>query len=86
MTKMLKKHLATLAALEAALEAATQAIFAAAHPRQDVRWSECYKMASAEARKAYDHAHSAWSGFRADMVAQGRAYWSYPNNLFVMSS
>ena len=46
MTKMTKTQTAKLAKLEAVKEFETQNIYAAAAPRNDVRFNDCYAMAS----------------------------------------
>ena len=74
MTKMTKPLLAKLAKREATLEAAVQAIYAAAAPRNDVRFNDCFAMASDEARGAYHSAVDDLETFRQDMISQGRGY------------
>jgi hypothetical protein len=74
MSKMTKPQLTKLAKLEAAKEAATQTIYAAAAPRNDIRFNDCYAMASELARNAYDTAISELETFRYEMIAASRAY------------
>jgi hypothetical protein len=72
MTKMTKPLLAKLAKREATLDHAVQAIYAAAAPRMDVRFNDCFAMAGDKAKGAY---HSAdLESFRQEMINQGRAY------------
>jgi hypothetical protein len=77
-----KPQRATLTKLDASLDAAMGGVWQAAYPRRDVVFSECYKMASKEARDAYDRASSARTSFRNAMVDAGRAYWSQPFGAF----
>ena len=74
MPKMTKPLLAQLAKREAVLEQCVQAIYAAAAPRNDVRFNDCFAMASAETQAAYQSAINDLESFRQDMITQGRGY------------
>jgi hypothetical protein len=74
MPKMTKPQLAKLAKLEAVKEFETQNIYAAAAPRNDVRFNDCYVMASPETQLAYMAAVSQLETFRQEMISAGRAY------------
>ena len=74
MPKMTKPQLAQHAKLEAAREQATQAVYAAAAPRTDVRFNDCHAMASPAVQDAYSAAIAVLETFRQDMINQGRAY------------
>ena len=74
MPKMTKPLLAKLAKLEADRESATQTIYAAAAPRNDVRFNDCYAMASEATQNAYKLATWNLENFRQDMIGQGRGY------------
>jgi hypothetical protein len=78
-----KPQKATLIKLDASLDSAMDGVYQAAHPRRDVVFTECYKMASKEAKDAYDRANSARTSFRNAMVDAGRAYWSQPFGMFM---
>ena len=74
MPKMTKLQLAQHAKLESRRERAVQAIYAAAAPRTDVRFNDCYAMASDEAHGAYHSTSDDLETFRQDMINQGRGY------------
>ena len=74
MPKMTKPQLTHHAKLEAQHEAAVQAIYAAAAPRTDVRFNDCFTMASEEAQAAYHASCAGLEAFRQDMIDHGRAY------------
>ena len=74
MPKMTKPLLAKLAKREATLEHAVQAVYAAAAPRNDVRFNDCFAMASDEVRGAYHSAADDLETFRQEMINQGRGY------------
>ena len=74
MPKMTKPLLAKLAKREAIRDRAVQAIYAAAAPRNDVRFNDCFAMASLEAQGAYHSATDDLESFRQEMINQGRGY------------
>jgi hypothetical protein len=74
MPKMTKPLLAKLVKLEATLDRAVQAVYAAAAPRMDVRFNDCYDLAAPTARGAYNDAMFALETFRTEMIHAGRAY------------
>lgn len=73
MAKMTQVQHKRHTALRAALDKASERVFDAGRA-ENLRWSECYKLASKEVQEAYDAAHSALMGFESDMVSQGRAW------------
>ena len=74
MTKMTKPQLTQLAKLEARREHATQAVYAGAAPRTDIRFNDCQAMASPAVQQAYSDAIMARETFHQEMINQGRAY------------
>ena len=74
MPKMTKPLLAKLAKLEAVKEFETQNIYAAAAPRNDIRFNDCYAMANPVIRTCYDAAVRDLEAFRQEMINQGRGY------------
>ena len=74
MAKMTKALTAKLAKLEAARERATQTVYAAVAPRNDVPFDGCYYAASPAVQKAYMDAACALETFRNDMIDEGRGY------------
>jgi hypothetical protein len=73
MAKMTQAQHKRHAALRAALDKARERVFDAGRA-ENLRWSECYKLASKDVQEAYDSAHSTLMGFESDMVSQGRAW------------
>lgn len=53
---------------------AVDAVYAAALPRQDVRFWDCYAMASPEVRAAYNYAQAECDRIRREAIDKGRAY------------
>lgn len=80
--KMTKANTATLARLEAALELQQSNVFAAALPRNDVRFWDCLKMCSHTVRASYEAACDARESFQRRMVDEGRA-WRGQNGGFI---
>ena len=74
MAKMTKPLLAKLAKLEHEREFATQVVYSAAAPRNDVRFNDCYAMATPTVQQAYQFAISALDTFHQEMINQGRGY------------
>jgi hypothetical protein len=74
MTKMTKPQLTKLAKLEHEREFATQVVNSAASPRNDVRFNDCYAIATEPVQMAYQQAITALETFRQDMINQGRGY------------
>lgn len=74
MPKMTKPLLAKLAKLETARENATQTVYAAAAPRNDIRFNDCYAMATEPVQQAYQFAILSLETFRQEMINQGRGY------------
>ncbi len=74
MSKMTKPLLAKLAKLENEHDFATNAVYAAAAPRNDVRFNDCYAMATEPVQQAYQYAITALETFRQEMINQGRGY------------
>jgi hypothetical protein len=75
MAKMTQAQHKRHATLRAALDKASERVFDAGRA-ENLRWSDCYKLASKDVQEAYDSAHSALMGFESDMVSQGRAWRS----------
>jgi hypothetical protein len=73
MPKMTKAQTAKHEKLSAKLNATTSAIYAFA-PNRDTRFSDCWNMASPEAKEAHDEARRALTAFEIDMIAEGRAW------------
>jgi len=71
---MTKPQLTRLAKLEQNRELATQSVYAAAAPRNDIRFNDCYAMATEPVRQAYQLAIAALETFRQDMINEGRGY------------
>lgn len=72
-----------MASLRAKIEAAykrrdkaSDAVFAAAHPRRDVVFSECLKLATPEVVQAYRDADSAHYALELDAISAGKAWRS----------
>ena len=74
MAKMTKPLLAKLAKLEHEREFATQVVYAAAAPRNDVRFNDCYAMASEQTQSNYKIAVWNLENFRQEMINQSRGY------------
>ena len=74
MAKMTKALTVKLEKLEHEREFATQVVYAAAAPRNDVRFNDCYAMATEPVQQAYQFAITALETFRQEMINQGRAY------------
>jgi superfamily I DNA and RNA helicase len=78
--RVTKAQAAHLARLETTCKEACEAVYAAAHPRRDVVFSECYRMASEQVREAYSTAYGALHSYQNELVRDGRAYWRDPSN------
>ncbi len=63
-----------IAAARLRLDRATDAIYAAAHPRRDVVFSECRRMAAPDMVEAYESAYSAVREAEDSAIAKGRGY------------
>jgi hypothetical protein len=74
MPKMTKPLLAKLAKLEHERDFATNVVYAAAAPRNDVRFNDCYAMATEPVQQAYQFAIATLESFRQDMINEGRGY------------
>ena len=66
MPKMTKPLLAKLAKLEHESNLAGQAVYAAAAPRNDVRFNDCYAMATPAVQQAYQFAIATLESFRQE--------------------
>lgn len=77
MPAMTKAQHAKHERLAAKLKTARDRVYAAAHPRRDVRFSDCLAMADANVRQQYEDADAALCAFESEMVvAQCRAWRS----------
>jgi argininosuccinate lyase len=65
---------AKIAKLTDALRLASDNVYAAAAPRNDVPFRQCYEMASHTIRASYDRAKRALDDYENQMVAEGRAH------------
>jgi hypothetical protein len=83
--KVTKVQLATLEKLEASREKAREAVYATKAPRNDISWNDCYAASPKDVQEAYKKAREERDDFMHALVADGRAYWSWPNHTFTMN-
>jgi hypothetical protein len=74
MPKVTKAQRAKHEKLRANVDKLQNEIFAAAHPRRDVIFSDCRKLAPAAIVTAYDEALQALWTFEAELICEGRAW------------
>jgi len=73
MAESLKKRLERA---NKARDKAVDAVYAAAYPRRDIRFSECLTMASDDVRAAYLDAHEKVVSLEIDAIVAGKAWRS----------
>jgi hypothetical protein len=81
MPKATKANRATLERLDVKAGGLMMQIYKAT-PRDDVRFSDCIKLAPPETVAAYEAARDAWRAYQEDMIGQGRA-WRTSGGAFI---
>lgn len=75
MAKMTKAQVAKYDKINKRLDSARSTIYAFAPDNQTI-WSDCFKLASNDAKEQWSDAYKAKNDFEWQMVNEGRGYWN----------